>query len=101
MSTQVRKFKYFMVTFTQFNTKQHKALLKFIGKDQLLALREVTVNLLRGNIPISDKQKQNLKVYKKFLYCLATKSVNRSELAKKVKVIASLLDIVRPMMDTL
>ena len=47
--------------------KQQKALLKTATDCQIRILSEIVLNLLAGNIPISEKTKQNLKKHKEKL----------------------------------
>ena len=47
--------------------KQRQAILRIATDDQVLALAEIVVNTLAGNIQLSSKETENLNVYKKDL----------------------------------
>lgn len=50
---------------------QTAAILKTISKDQLNALTEISYNLLKGHIPLSDTQKKSLKKHARKLKILS------------------------------
>lgn len=51
--------------------KLRKAILKEAGKNIVCAVCELSDNLLAGNVPVSQKQKANLKKHSKVLRALA------------------------------
>ena len=50
---------------------QFKAVIRTLSKDQALAIREIIVNLLQGNINLPEKSKQSLKKYRTYLRLIA------------------------------
>ena len=57
------------------HVKQRKAILDTLTEEQLRALCEIVVNILKGTVNLSPKQKQKLRKRKRILYQLASKSV--------------------------
>ena len=58
--------KHFLLTLLRAKPGQQILLLKTADKQQLLALKELAVNVLSGNIELSASQKDRLKKYKDF-----------------------------------
>jgi hypothetical protein len=79
---------------------QRKALLDTITNEQLKVLIEVTVNLLRGVLPISAAQKSKLKKYKKLIRLIGDQTVSlktkKDALCRQGHAIAVLLKAVEP-----
>src|SRR5579859_147798 len=67
------------------NTKQRKQLCKIANKDQILSVCECAFNILQKNIPLSDKQKLQLRRHKSAVYKLADKSVSLSDKKKTLE----------------
>lgn len=55
------------------NAKQRKAIIKTSNRDAILALVECCINVLRGNIQLTDGQKSRLKKHRKVLHNLCKK----------------------------
>ena len=55
--------------------KQRKALLETLTEEQLKTVCEVILNILKGTVDLSPKQKKTLRRKKRLLYQLASKSV--------------------------
>lgn len=73
MSKRVRENTNFLSLLYKADLKQRKALLGSISKEQLLALCEVILNIIKGVIPISQGAKDKLRRYAKVLRLLAAK----------------------------
>ena len=56
--------------------KRRRALIQTADKEEILAVSEIIDNLLRGNIPLSDKQRKRLKRHRKKLRHIASKRVS-------------------------
>lgn len=65
--------------------KQRRAILQTLSERQLRVLSEIILNLLRGNIPISSKEKRKLFRKRRALYQLASKRVSSKD-KKKILV---------------
>jgi hypothetical protein len=83
---------------------QRKALLDTITNDQLKVLIEVTVNLLRGVLPITTAQKSKLKKYRKLIRLIGDQTVSlktkKDALCRQGQAIAVLLKAVEPALKT-
>ena len=55
--------------------KQRKALLETLTEEQLKTICEVILNILKGTVDLSPKQRKVLKKKKRLLYQLVSKSV--------------------------
>ena len=67
---------FFQLLSTTTSKLQKKVLLDTITQDQLKALTEITINLLKGNIPVTPIYKSKLKRYKKLYFLIANSSVS-------------------------
>lgn len=74
--------KEFLLFLASLTHHQLKAILSKLTRSQVKSLREVSLNLLQGNIPLTEDDKKKLKPYKKFLRELSVKNVKRSKLSK-------------------
>ena len=64
------------------SVKNRKALLNKGGKPLQLCLRECAINILKGNVPLSQSQFNSLKKYKKSLRDISKKNTsNKKRLA--------------------
>lgn len=77
MSHAVRKREY-LTLLGQANkkAKRRRVLIETADKEEILAVSEIIDNLLRGNIPLSDKQRRRLKRHKTKLRNIASKRVS-------------------------
>ena len=57
---------------------QRKSLIQYVTNEQLAALSQIALNILRGNIPITRAYKKKLKQYKEVILSLASRRVSRS-----------------------
>jgi len=57
---------------------QRKSLIQYVDNEQLTALSQIALNILRGNIPITRAYKKKLKQYKEVIRSLASRRVSRS-----------------------
>ena len=87
--------KHFLLFLTECSLKQGKQLLANRTKAQLLAIREVVYNVIRGNVEVKPDQLKILKKNKNFLRQFAYKSVTSAILAKNAKVIITILGMVK------
>lgn len=92
------KHKYFLLFLSDIETKQVKSVLECSNKQQISAIREVIVNLLKGNIPIKESQKIKLSKHKTFFRKLAHKSQSRCVISHKSSAVKELLSVARPIL---
>lgn len=78
---------------------QQIALIKTASRKQILVLKEIVVNLLRGNIDIPAQQKSKLQKYKSFLRNFARKHVSKKSILASLRVIVQLLVCVLPLIQ--
>ena len=86
MKSQVLKRRDYLALLTKHgqNAKKRKVLADMATKSDLDAVREICINLLRGNIPMSLAIQKKLKRHKKALRLLAQK---RGTIKEKKKLI--------------
>ena len=82
---------------TTASPKQAAALLRTITPSQYKALREIALNLVRGNVPLTPRQKKELTRYKRDVL----KLTGKKKTSLKVKAVQCLLKAVRPVLETL
>ena len=61
------KSKSLLLYLSEATDKQLSSFLKIADKGQILVLKETVLNLLLGNLPITEEDKKALKKYKNFL----------------------------------
>lgn len=66
------------------NKKQRKAILQNCHVDLVKCLAEISLNLVRGVIPINASQKKKLKRYRRVLHALADKKVSLTTKRKEL-----------------
>jgi hypothetical protein len=84
----------FFQSFTGLSPKQRNMLIKFITRDQALALCDVAANILSGGLHISQSDKDRLTKHKSFIRCIGTSSTrpaDRVQCARKHPKAAILL----------
>lgn len=59
-----------------------KKLLGILNRDERKAIKEVALNLIKGNIPLADDVLQNLKKYKRYIRELAKRGINKCKSSK-------------------
>ena len=101
MSRLVRKSKDYLLLLSKSAKRQLKPLITLADKDQVKAIKELVVNLLHGNIPLSPRQKAKLACYKKVLRNIAGRIAPPPEIIKRIAVIVQLLIIIQPFLQTL
>lgn len=106
MSKLVKDNLYFLRTLMKTPSKrQAQMLLDTITKDQLLALTEVTMNLLHGVIQLSPVHKKQLASHKRFIRQLGDKHVGlkkkRQLLCHRAAVVGKLLKACDRVLSTL
>jgi len=57
---------------------QRKALVQYITDEQMDALSQIAVNILQGNIPITEDYKKKLRRYRDVIRSIASKQVGRA-----------------------
>lgn len=62
--------------------RQRKSLIQYITDDQLRALSQIALNVLRGNVPITDSYKKKLKRYKDVIRSLASRQISKARKRK-------------------
>ncbi len=75
---------------------QRKALLKTATRRQILAIKEIFVNLLRGNVPLSSQQKKTLSRHAKKIRQLATTRLTKEKLMTYLSVVSQVLSCIVP-----
>ena len=76
MSHDVRKHSEFLKVLVRCSAKQRKALLHKAGPKLLKTLCECTLNVLKGNVRLTTRQKRQLVRHKKNLRFLADKKIS-------------------------
>lgn len=82
MSRRLRDNADFLRVLAKSNPKLRRAILKCCNAELIKAICEVTLNVLRGVVPISEQQKKKLKRYKRVLRALIDK---KASITKKRK----------------
>lgn len=106
MSKLVRDNLYFLKAVAKTPSKrQSQMLLDTATKDQLLALTEVTMNVLHGVIPLAAPYKKQLAKHKRFIRQLGDKHVGlkqkRQSLCQRAAVVRKLLKACDKVLTTL
>lgn len=101
MSKLVKKQAAFLRLVKDTSSKtQRKALLDTATKEQLLALTEVTYNLLHGSLTLKGIHKKQLQRHKKFVRLLGNPRVGvrlkQKALCRQGGVVATILKVVEP-----
>lgn len=88
--------KHFLLTLLQAKPLQQTLLLKTVDEKQLLALKELAVNILRGVVKLTSAQKTRLKKFKDFyLRFTQNKKSYRKTLHKYRKEIVLLVHLAK------
>ena len=86
-----KSMKEFLSYLSHLSQRQLKSFLSTASRSQILLLREVTVNALKGNLHLGSDTVNQLLPHKKFLRDFANKGVSRRILTKKYKALHILL----------
>lgn len=99
MKSQVLKRKDYLALLSKHgqSAKKRKILADMATKDDLDAIREICVNLLRGNIPVSLAVQKKLKRHKKVLRSLAQKKGASKEKRKLIHQQGGFLQFLAPL----
>lgn len=89
------KEKHFLLFLSDVNVQQLKHILKKLTKTQTLALRELVINFLHGNLHVDTQVVSKLKIFKKFLKAFAYGVAGKDYIVKKRKAIHILLQASR------
>ena len=84
-----------MLFLTEASDRQVNAFLKIADRSQIYVLKEATLNLLLGNLPVAEEEKKKLKRHKSFLRQFAQKG-SKVDLKGKAKIIKLILKIADP-----
>ena len=84
------KSKSLILFLAQAKDRQVASFLKIADLEQIHALKEATLNLLLGNLPIDEEEKGQLKKHKNFLREFARKG-SKCDLSRKAKVLKIVL----------
>lgn len=76
MSRRLRNNAEFLRALAKANPKLRRAILKCCHSELIIAICEVTLNVLRGVVPLSKQQAGKLKRHKKVLRALADRKVS-------------------------
>lgn len=95
MSRLVRTHEAFLQLLCEAGTKQRKVLLQTITNEQLRALCEVTWNVYKGTVPVSNRYVKKLTPYQTIIRSLISRLVSRKRkkaiLLQKHKVLTWIL----------
>ena len=94
------KSKSLLLYLSEATDKQLSSFLKIADKGQILVLKEMVLNLLLGNLPITEEDKKALKKYKNFLREFARKG-SKSDIKRRAKVIKLVLRVAAPVLKRL
>ena len=94
------KSKSLLLYLSEATDKQLSSFLKIADKGQILVLKETVLNLLLGNLPITEEDKKALKKYKYFLREFARKG-SKSDIKRRAKVIKLVLRVAAPVLKRL
>ena len=75
MSRRMKTQSIFLKFLSQANTKQRKAILSTLTKEQLDLLSEVALNIYKGVFPNKQKYVKLLKPYKSLIWQIGSKSM--------------------------
>ena len=87
--------KYLLLHLAEASDKQLSSFLKIADRNQILAIKEATLNLLLGHFEISKEEKKSLGKHKKFLRNFADKE-RKTDLSRKAKIIKQVLSLALP-----
>jgi len=62
--------------------RQRKSLIQYITDEQLRALSQIALNVLQGNVPITESYKKKLKRYKDVIRSLASRQISKARKRK-------------------
>lgn len=99
MSAEAQK--QFLVYLSGLSIAKLRKLSTTFSRSEIKALRELALNLIKGNIPCSELTKQALIPYKKFLRELAAHNVKRCRLARYCKGLLILLKAAKDIVEQL
>jgi hypothetical protein len=95
----VKSYKKFLGLLSELSLRQMKALISHFTTGQIMALREVFVNILAGNANLTPDQKKQLAPYKSFIRKFANTSVKRCKLNRHCKAILLALKAAKSTFD--
>ena len=102
MSRRITQQSPFLKLLYDCKPRLRKALIQHAERDQIDALSQITLNILRGNVSVSDAHKKKLKRYKEVIRSLASRRVS---LARKkqtlLKFHALLTLLIKPVIHLL
>lgn len=93
--------KTFLSFLSELTLRQLKPVLATLSKSQILAIREIAVNALNGNLDIDSETLKKLFPFKKFLREFAYRGVRRCVLSKRCKAVYLLLKSVKDILEKL
>ena len=99
MTIMAQRNKHLLLYLAEASEKQFRSFIKISDRQQILALREVVANLLKGNIPIDDKDRKALRRQRIFLRQLVEKGANPKDLSSKTKVLKKILSLAKPIIE--
>ena len=81
----IQNHKYFLqFLVNSSNKKQNTNILKFIDKEQLKILQQISKNILDGNIPLTSKEFHDLSHHKIFLRKLRSGKISKKNIDTKI-----------------
>jgi len=102
MSARIHKHKEFLCFLQKANKKQLKAVLRNADNDQIGCLCEIALNVLNGNVKLTQTKRNELRKYKRFLRFMANKAKPISEKKLTVQrggwIVPLLISTVAPML---
>lgn len=102
MSKRIQKHVHFLMLLadTEAPLAQKRSLINQATPNQLLALKEVIVNLVVGNIPLSESQKQKFREHKKLIEDWGDTEFDKPSLVKKIDIVILIFSVARPYIST-
>ena len=77
--------KHFVEFWLSASARQQKGILLTLTKKQLKFLTEIIYNVVRGTIPVSDKDKKTLTKHKNVISAILTKRISLQERRKRIQ----------------
>jgi len=96
MSGRIKQHTRFLRLLQESTTRKRKALIESITNTQLDALSQLILNIVQGNILVTDAYIKKLKCYKDIIHSLATRKVCRVKRDALIKLQRLLSFILKP-----
>ena len=91
----------FLLYLADLTLSQLKTVVKSLTRNQLKAVKELFVNILKGNVHLDTKSRKALAPYKKFLRQLARKGIAKCKLSKTCTILLNVLKAAKQSIESL